>query len=135
MKNVKRIAAVLLAALVILTTFAACSSPEKDIIGAWRDSTGMAGYEFFEGGKCKVTLLDVAMIDGSIDGTYTVTKKDDGNYYVTVVYTLLYASVNDEFMFTVDGDRLTLSKVNNDGTLGNAVVYMAYAGDTTTAAQ
>ncbi len=134
MKNVKRVAAVLLAAIVILTCFTACSSPKKDIIGAWRDSTGMAGYEFLEGGVCKVTVLDVAIIDGTINGTYTITKKDDGNHYVTISYTLLYTSVIDEFMFTVDGDVLTLTKVNKDGTFASPVVYRAYTADVTTAA-
>lgn len=134
MKNVKRIAAVLLAALLILTTFAACSSPEKDIIGVWKDSTGMTGYEFRDGGTCKVTLLDVAIIDGSVEGTYTITEKDDGNHYVTVSYTLLYASVTDEFKFTVEENILTLTRVNDDGTFGNPVTYMAYTADTTTGA-
>lgn len=135
MKNVKRIAAVLLTAIVILTCFTACSSPKKDILGAWRDSTGMAGYEFLEDGVCKVTVLDVAIIDGTINGTYTIAKKDDGNYYVTVSYTLLYTSVIDEFMFAVDGNVLTLTKVNKDGTFASPVIYTAYTADVTTAAQ
>ncbi|MBQ8504136.1 MAG: hypothetical protein IJ491_07655 [Clostridia bacterium] len=138
MKNVKRIAAVLLAVLVILTTFAACSSPEKDIIGVWKDSTGMTGYEFKEGGLCTVTLLDIPTINlgsnGGIEGTYTVTKKEDENYYVTVTYTLLYTSVTDEFMFTVEDSVLTLTRVNDDGTFGSPVAYMAYTADTTTTA-
>ena len=75
---------------------------------------------------CKVTVLDVAIIDGTINGTYTIAKKDDGNYYVTVSYTLLYTSVIDEFMFAVDGNVLTLTKyLGNDPefSVSNNVLY------------
>lgn len=138
MKNVKRIVSVLLAALVILTCFAACSSPEKDILGVWKDSTGMAGYEFREGGTCTITLLDLPAIsigsNGGVEGTYSIVKKEDDNYYVTITYTLLYTSVQDEYLFTVSEDVLTLTKVNEDGTFGSPVVYTAYVAPTTTVA-
>mgnify|MGYP003314825583 CR=1 FL=1 len=138
MKNLKRIGVVLLSALLILVCFTACSSPEKDIIGVWKDSTGMAGYEFREGGTCTVTLLDIPSINlgsnGGVEGTYTITEKEDGNFYVTVSYTLLYTSVSDEFMFTVEENVLTLTRINDDGTFGSPVTYMAYVADTTTSA-
>ncbi len=142
MKNIKRIVAVLLTALLILTCFTACSSPEKDIVGVWKDSTGMAGYEFREGGTCTITLLDIPSINlgsnGGVEGTYSVVKGEDDNYYVTVNYTLLYATVNDRFMFTVADNVLTLTRVNDDGTFASPVTYMAYtapAVESTAAAQ
>ena len=53
MKNVKRIAVIVLSVLVILSAFTACGgkSPDKLIIGSWRDSTGTTGYEFKEDGS------------------------------------------------------------------------------------
>ncbi len=138
MKNVKRLAAVILVAAVLLTTFAACGlfggSPEKKIIGAWRDSTGMTGYEFKENGVCVVTPLEVSIVDTSINGTYSVNKGEDDNYYVTVTYTLFHASRTERFMFSVNDSSLTLTKVNDDGTFGSPVVYMAYTAEVTTAA-
>lgn len=135
MKNIKRVAAVLLAVIVILTCFTACSSPEKDIIGVWKDSTGMSGYEFREGGTCTITLLDIPSINigsnGGIEGTYTIVKKEDKNHYVTITYTLLYQSQSFEYMFTVVDDILTLTPVNADGTFGAPVVYAAYVAQTT----
>ncbi len=132
MKNVKRIAAVLIAALVILTCFAACSSPEKDIVGVWKDSTG-AGYEFREGGTCTLTGLDVLFVELNVDGAYSVEKRDDGNHYITITYTALGASKQLLYMFTVEKDVLTLTRINDDGTFANPVVYTAYQAEATTA--
>ena len=138
MKNVKRIAAVLLVAVMLLSTFAACGlfggSPEKKIIGVWRDSTGVSGYEFKEGGACVVTLADVSIIDASINGTYSVTKGEDDNYYVSITYTVFYTSKTERYMFSVQDSSLTLTRVNDDGTFGSPVVYMAYNNEVTTAA-
>lgn len=136
MKNIKRIAAVLLAVLVILATFTACASQEKQIIGAWRDSTGTTGYEFLEGNVCKITFADVELpiigrYNGTVDnGIYNIEKKDDGNYYVTITYTLFTKSISSQYMFVVDGDTLTLTDMSD----GEVTVLMAYAPADTTAA-
>lgn len=138
MKNAKRVMSVLLVAVVLLSTLAACGlfggSPEKKIIGTWRDSTGMSGFEFKEGGACVITPLEVSIIDTSYNGTYTVEKAEDDNYYVTITYTVLYASRTERYMFSVQDSSLTLTKVNDDGTFGSPIVYMAYETAVTTAA-
>lgn len=137
MKNIKRLTAVLLVVLVIFAAFAACgASPEKKIIGAWRDSTGTTGYEFLEGNVCKITFADVELpiigrYNGTVDnGIYSIEKKDDG-YYVTITYTLFTKSISSQYMFVVDGNTLTLTDVTD----GRSTIYMAYApADTTVAA-
>ena len=51
MKNLKKLAVVLLALVMVVTVFAACDiklTPQQKILGAWRDSTGTMGYEFLE---------------------------------------------------------------------------------------
>ena len=138
MKNAKRVMSVLLVAVVLLSTFAACGllggSPEKKIIGAWRDSTGMSGFEFKEDGICVITPMKAGFIDTSYNGTYTVAKAEDDNYYVTITYTMLYASVTDRYMFSVQDSSLTLTKVKDDGTFASPIVYMAYTPEASTAA-
>ena len=45
MKNLKRILAIAITALLVLTLFAACTPiPEKQNLGAWRDTTGTTGF-------------------------------------------------------------------------------------------
>ncbi len=129
MKHIKKILVIALAALMVLTVFTACSaSPEKKLIGSWRDSTGMTGYEFKEDGKCVVTFADVKVpilnvnFNGAVDGVYSVAKRDDGLYYVTVTYTIYAKSVTKDYMFTVEESALTLT----DTTDNSVTVLMAY---------
>ncbi|MBQ6600611.1 MAG: hypothetical protein IIX36_03110, partial [Clostridia bacterium] len=104
MKNVKRIAVVVLSVLVILTAFTACGgkSPDKLIIGSWRDSTGTTGYEFKEDGSCVITYADVVVpiinikYTGSTIGTYSVTELEDGTYNVKLIYTIFNKSITKE---------------------------------------
>ncbi len=137
MKNVKRIAAVVLCALVILTAFAACGkSPDKLIIGAWRDSTGTTGYEFKEDGSCVITYADVVVpiinikYTGETIGTYTVTELEDGTFNVKIVYTIINRTITKEYKFTVENNALYLTDITD----GTQTVYMAYEPQTTTSA-
>lgn len=136
MKHIKKILVIALAALMVLTVFTACSaSPEKKLIGSWRDSTGMTGYEFKEEGKCVVTFADVKVpilnvnFNGAVDGVYTVAKREDGNYYVTVTYTIYAKSVTKDYMFTVEESALTLTDTD-DGTVTVLMAYTAPADST-----
>ena len=58
----KKITAIALVLVLVVSLFAACSaSPSKQILGAWRDSTGTVGYEFKEGNICSITYADVTV--------------------------------------------------------------------------
>lgn len=129
MKHIKKILVISLAVLMVLTVFTACSaSPEKKLIGSWRDSTAMTGYEFKEDGKCVITFADVKVpilnvdLNSDVDGVYTVAKREDGNYYVNITYTLYSKSVTKDYMFVVDESSLTLT----DTADGTVTVLMAY---------
>ncbi len=129
MKNLKRTLVVLLSAIMVLSVFSACAiTPEQKIMGSWRDSTGTMGYEFKENNACVITFLDITVpivnlpYNGSVDGTYQVTKREDGNYYVTITYTIFAASITKDYLFSVEGNALTLTDVKD----GTQTVYMAY---------
>lgn len=129
MKNLKRILAVVLTAILVMSLFTACAqSPEKAILGSWRDSTQTMGYEFKENNAVTVTFLDITVpivnlpYKGTVEGTYQITKRDDGNHYVTITYTVFATSVTKDYMFKIDGNALTLTDVQD----GKVVVYMAY---------
>lgn len=138
MKNVKRIAVVILSVLVILTAFTACGgkSPAKLIIGSWRDSTGTTGYEFREDGSCVITYADVVVpiinvkYTGETVGTYSITELEDGTFNVKIVYTIISKSITKEYKFTVENNALYLTDITD----GTQTVYMSYEPTTTTTA-
>ena len=130
MKNLERILAVALTAILVMTLFTACvKTPEKEILGSWRDSTQTMGYEFKENNVVTITFLDITVpivnlpYKGTVEGTYQITKRDDGNHYVTITYTVFATSVTKDYIFKIDGNALSLTDVAD----GKTVVYMAYA--------
>ncbi len=142
MKNLKKIAVVLLAVFMVVTVFTACDiklTQEQKILGAWRDSTGTIGYEFLENNVCKVTYADVTIpiinieYDGTVDGTYSVSKDDSGALHLDVTYTILSKSITKNYTYTLDGNALNLT----DTADGTTTVLLSYAepAATTTAAQ
>ena len=129
MKNLKRILAVVLTAILVMSLFTACAkSPEKAILGSWRDSTQTMGYEFKENNTVTITFLDITVpivnlpYKGTVEGTYQITEREDGNHYVTITYTVFAATITKDYMFTVEGNALTLTDVQD----GRVTVYMAY---------
>ncbi len=129
MKNLKKILAVALTAILVMTLFTACvKTPEKEILGSWRDSTQQMGYEFKENNAVTITFIDITVplvnlpYHGTVEGTYQITKRDDGNHYVTITYTVFATSITKDYMFTIDGNALSLTDVSD----GKTVVYMAY---------
>ena len=130
MKNVKRMAALALVVLVILTAFTACGgkSPAKLIIGSWRDSTGTTGYEFKEDGSCVITYADVVVpivnikYTGETVGTYSITELEDGTFNVKIIYTLLSKTITKEYKFNVENNALYLTDITD----GTQTVLMAY---------
>ena len=141
MKNLKKLAVVLLAVVMVVSVFAACDikiTPQQKIMGAWRDSTGTMGYEFLENGVCKITYADVVIpiinypYNGTIDGTYSITKDEADNYHVTIIYTILSKSVTKDYIFSVKGNALTLTDVA-DATITTLIAYTDPATQTTAA--
>lgn len=137
MKNIKRVAIVVLSVLVILTAFTACGgkSPEKLIIGSWRDSTGISGYEFREDGSCVITFADVVVpiinirYTGNPVGTYSIAELEDGSHNVKIIYTIYNKTITKEYKFTVENSALHLTDITD----GTVTVYMAYTPAESTA--
>ena len=45
---------------------------EQQLIGKWMDSANMSGFEFFADGTVNVTYVNIAIVNGTVKGTYTV---------------------------------------------------------------
>ena len=121
MKHVRKIFAFSLALLLALSLLSGCANVEKDIIGSWRESTGSLGYDFAEDGTVKIHYLDFTIpvigtnLSSDLEGKYTLTKDDDGVYHLTLAYTLL-ASINEEYLVTIDHDILTMTHATTGNT-------------------
>ncbi len=137
MSKVKKLTAVALVLVMVCGLFAACSaSPQKKLIGAWRDSTGNFGYEFRDNNTCKVTFVDTTIpfiqipIKGDFEGSYSVSKGEDKNDYITVTYSIYAKTINQTFMFKVEGETLTLTN-KDDGQITTLIAYTQPALTTT----
>lgn len=137
MKTIKRTSAIILALCLIISVFSACSllNPASKLLGAWRDSTGTVGYEFKKDNIVSITYADFTIpiinvrYDGTVDGTYSVKKNENGSYIVTVNYTILSQTLSKSYFFTVENNALTLSDTED----GTQTVLMKYTPETTTA--
>ena len=138
MKNLKKVAVLLLAVIMVASVFTACDlklTQEQKILGAWRDSTGTVGYEFKEGNICSITYADVTVpvfnirYNGTVPGAYTIEEKEDGSYHVTITYTIIAKSISETYAFSVNGDTLNLTKLDD----GTVKTFMRYTAPETTA--
>ena len=85
MKQTKRITALVLALVMIVSLFAACGKPDpkKELVGSWRDSAGILGFDFNEDGTGKIVAGDFTIpivrisLKGEYDMTYSVETDDN----------------------------------------------------------
>lgn len=121
MKKLTGVLAIILACAVFVTAFAGClASPQKQIIGKWKDSTGIVGYEFFEDGTVEFSLLSVP-----VKGTYTLDTKEDT---VTITGTVLIKSITKTYKYQIEESTLILTDISSN----DAVSYMRETAATTT---
>lgn len=120
MKIFAKALTLILVCAVFVTAFAGCmASPEKQIIGKWKDSTGIVGYEFFEDGTAEFSVLGVP-----VKGTYTLDTKAET---VTITGTVLVSSITKTYTYVLEESSLVLT----DTSSGNAATYIREAVATT----
>lgn len=78
-----------------------------DILGLWKDSAGMSGYEFLEGGKFNWTYVDLAgfgvPFNGKTSGLYTL----EGDT-LTVKYSIYSATIKKTYRISITGNELSM---------------------------
>ena len=116
MKAYKRICALALVLTLVISLFAACGKPsvQEQIIGSWRDSTGIIGFDFGENGAGKIVAGDftIPVINISLKGDYDMTYSiETGENDVTKLHISFTFAVpiNLDFTMQLDGDILRLT--------------------------
>ncbi|MDO4380044.1 MAG: hypothetical protein Q4D20_04130 [Clostridia bacterium] len=134
----KKITALVLVLAVVVCCFSACAlTPDKKILGSWKDSTGVVGLEFKEGGVCKISgnaaAISSALSAFSVDseGTYTIVKDEaTKEYHLTLNFNFVI-SVKLEYVITdISKDVLTFTSVDS----GKVYSFVADNGTTTSSA-
>ena len=78
-----------------------------DILGSWKDSAGMSGYEFLEGGRFNWTYVDLAgfgvPFNGKTSGLYTL----EGDT-LTIKYSIYSATIKKTYRISIDQNELSM---------------------------
>ena len=114
------------------TTATTTAKPENlsdKIIGKWRDSANMSGFEFFSDGTVEITYVNLTVpiinipVNGTTKGIYTL----EGNK-LTTKFTIYSSTIEDTYTVSVDGNELSMT--NHDG--NETVTYMRAKTETET---
>lgn len=91
------------------------SNDDEELLGKWRDSANMSGYEFKENGVVKITFvnIDIPVINVPVNGTFT-GGYEIKNGIVTVTYYIYGNTIEESFTYEVSGNSLQL-KNTEDG--------------------
>ena len=115
MKTAKRLCAIALVLTLAITVFAACGKKptvQEQLVGSWRDSSGVLGLDLNADGTGNIVALDIDLpiissLKGEFKITYTVETSEEGvtTLHVKLDYVL---PINLDFTITLNEDILTL---------------------------
>lgn len=80
------------------------------IIGKWRDSANISGYEFYEDGRVDITYVDLTLpilnipIEGTVTGSYTLSGDK-----LTIIYSLYTQTFDESYTVSIENNVMSLS--------------------------
>lgn len=130
MKKIVKLTALLLVALLVVGTLAACNlQPQsKQLVARWTDSNNLSGYDFHDDGTVDITYINFTIpivnlpFNGNVSGSYTTEKVDDVNY-VTLNYTVFSKTIQKKYQYNIEESVLTLTDPDD----GKQTVYIKSA--------
>ncbi len=96
------------------------ASNDESLIGLWRDSANLSGYEFKEGGVVSVTYVNIRIpvIDVPVNGTFTGGYEiDDG--VLSLTYYIYGKKISNSYTYEISGNSLKLKDTES----GNLSTY------------
>ena len=96
-------------------------SDDEDLIGVWRDSVNLSGYEFKEGGVVSVTYVNITIpvIEMPVNGTFTGGYEiEDGVLKLT--YYIYGKKISNSYTYEISGNSLKLKDTES----GNLSTYI-----------
>ena len=97
------------------------AADSSSLLGVWRDSANLSGYEFKEGEVVSITFvnLKIPVIDVPVNGTFTGGYEvKDGVLYLT--YYIYGKKISNSYTFQISGNTLRLT----DTETGNVSTYI-----------
>lgn len=101
-------------------TNSASTKNDEDLMGIWRDSANLSGYEFKEDGVVSVTYvnLTIPVIDVPVNGTFTGGYEiEDG--ILSLTYYIYGKKISDSYTYEISGNSLKMKNTEN----GNVSTY------------
>lgn len=83
---------------------------DEDLLGIWRDSANMSGYEFKENGVAEITFvnIEIPVINVPVNGTFTGAYEiEDG--VLTLTYYIYGNEISDSYTYEINGNSLKLT--------------------------
>ena len=93
---------------------------DEDLLGIWRDSANLSGYEFKEGGVVSVTYVNITIpvLDVPVNGTFTGGYEiEDG--VLSLTYYIYGKKISDSYTYEISGNSLKMKNTEN----GNISTY------------
>ncbi len=86
------------------------TASDEDLLGLWRDSANMSGYEFKENGVAEITYVNVVIpvLNVPINGTFTGAYELEGEQ-LTLTYYIYGKQITDVFTYKISGNSLKLT--------------------------
>ena len=115
------------------TTTAKKEDFSRSILGLWRDSADMSGYEFFSDGTVEITYVNLTVpvinlpVNGTTKGIYTL----EGDK-LTTKFSIYSATIEDSFRVSVKGNELSMTNLKEGETATYRRVTQSETTTTTT---
>lgn len=88
---------------------------DEELLGVWRDSANLSGYEFKEGGVVSVTFVNITIpvIDVPVNGTFT------GGYEIkdgvlSLTYYIYGKEIKNSYTYEISGNSLKMKNTSDN---------------------